>query len=473
MKTVNLSLGDYSGQIIYIAFRHWDCTDQYALVIDDVEIHKVSGTIDGEVVEILSPKSGENLTSTEEVKVLLRNNGADAIQEYTLKLEVNGSEIAFDPNPIPISGMDEVIYTFDAPVNLSEIGQSYEIKVTISVEDDQVTSNDTKVVKVASFSSDIIELLGYGVYYENYILNRHGFVKFDTNNPQNITYNYELANDTLLMSGEYLDNNIYCYSARSGEGGYVSKNFVKISADTYEKITITPVNDFTIEMAYDYKTETMYGITYDAYTDNCNLVTINLETGMTTEIGSLESIMFTLACSQEGQLYGIDGNGYYCSIDKRDATVIKLNHTGLLPMQRQSMAFDHNTGRLFWAMQNEHEGKLIEIHPSSGIVLERGNLGNNVTILALHTPYLPVGINNTSIFAGFRIYPNPTSGLVNISISEKSVIRIIDMQGKLLETHYVTGDTVLNLKLTKGIYIIQIETDKTVYNEKLIIRNEK
>ena len=36
MRTVDLSA--YSGQEIYIAFRHWDCTDQFFLAIDDIQV---------------------------------------------------------------------------------------------------------------------------------------------------------------------------------------------------------------------------------------------------------------------------------------------------------------------------------------------------------------------------------------------------------------------------------------------------
>ncbi|MDD3877108.1 MAG: choice-of-anchor J domain-containing protein [Bacteroidales bacterium] len=42
-KKITLPLGTYNGQTIYIAFRHWDCTDQFFLKLDNVKIDIASG----------------------------------------------------------------------------------------------------------------------------------------------------------------------------------------------------------------------------------------------------------------------------------------------------------------------------------------------------------------------------------------------------------------------------------------------
>ena len=58
------------------------------------------------------------------------------------------------------------------------------------------------------------------------------------------------------------------------------------------------------DMSYDYSTKTMYAISVlnDAYTQ---LFTIDLNTAESKLVADLDRRFFTLACTYEGQLYGI------------------------------------------------------------------------------------------------------------------------------------------------------------------------
>ena len=60
-RTINL--GDYAGRELYIAFRHFNCTDQYILDIDNVEL--TSGSKDnrnGDVLGVMVFRGDELLT---------------------------------------------------------------------------------------------------------------------------------------------------------------------------------------------------------------------------------------------------------------------------------------------------------------------------------------------------------------------------------------------------------------------------
>jgi hypothetical protein len=63
------------------------------------------------------------------------------------------------------------------------------------------------------------------------------------------------------------------------------------------------------------------------------------------------------------------------------------------------MSFDHNTGRLFWAMNDRDDGKLIEINPISGFSYNCGSFYDNAWIAGIYTkPYDIVSLtpaNNT------------------------------------------------------------------------------
>jgi hypothetical protein len=82
------------------------------------------------------------------------------------------------------------------------------------------------------------------------------------------------------------------------------------------------------------------------------------------------------------------------------------------------------------------------------------------------------GIEETQIFA--NIYPNPTSGLVNINLSmtlSNANIQLIDLQGKILFANPEFNGQNLMLDLnnfSNGMYLLQIEQNSQISKFKLI-----
>jgi hypothetical protein len=124
-----------------------------------------------------------------------------------------------------------------------------------------------------------------------------------------------------------------------------------------------------------------------------------------TTIGNLGRHAVTLACNSEGVLYIVDDAGFLCTVNKTTGAVTVIGYTGIKPYYVQSMAFEQSTGRLFWAMSNNNEeGKLIEINPLSGATMNRGKIGGNAEIIALHATSAPGPNINISVLA------NPEEG---------------------------------------------------------------
>jgi hypothetical protein len=68
------------------------------------------------------------------------------------------------------------------------------------------------------------------------------------------------------------------------------------------------------------------------------------------------------------------------------------------------------------------------------------------------------------------IYPNPSTGLVNISVETNSVVRILDVTGRVIENHVVNAMETINFSQSAGMYIIQVETEGQTSNHKVIIK---
>ncbi|MDR2970445.1 MAG: choice-of-anchor J domain-containing protein, partial [Bacteroidales bacterium] len=371
----------YAGETVYFAFKYaGDMADFW--FIDDILIYNFDGYIDGEIVSIITPSSGEGLTTSEPVKVLIQNNGSAPITGFNVKLELDGAEIATETYTGSIPSLGQAEYTFNATLDLSEL-KTYEVKVTVIVAGDPLPINDFKIKKVANFSPEVVQLFGYRIYDNDFSSPPYGFISFHSNNPVNITKvnNYLPAPPaTWMHAGEFVNGYFYTYTINE----YSPVNFVKISTNTWTDVAASPVTANPIDMAYDFTTEVMYGI--ELTPDGTNLVTINMTTGAMTPVGLIARDLFTLACSNDGDLCAIDRDGNLCAIDKANAAITVISNTGILPYYIQSMAFDHNTGRLFWAMCNtKDEGKLVELDPATGVAFVRGSIAGEAELIGLYT----------------------------------------------------------------------------------------
>jgi hypothetical protein len=396
-----IPLNDYLGESIYIAIRHHDSPNQYVLVMQDFMIRNLQGFVDGEILEILSPKSCEEcLTANESVEVWLKNNGGDPITGFTMQLKVDGTVVATEIFTDVIPSLGEYDYTFAHKVDLSSMVRGSEITATIIVPGDMNPNNNSRTIKVANFSKEVVELFAYRID-GGMGSPAHGFVYFNSNTPGTVTrINNFLPNigsdANTIFGGTYFDGSLYFYSAYEDEwvGGYETRDFVQLDADNFEVIESNPVTFRALDLSYDYTTKKMFGV--HPYRDengpNSALVVINLETGELTEsdiVGELGQYFYGMAISTKGQMFGIGIDGGFYSIDKTTAQTTYISHTGLVPWGLQSMAFDHETGRLFWAALTEggRHGRLFEIQTTTGVMFDRGQLGANSQMVMLYTPF--------------------------------------------------------------------------------------
>jgi len=71
-----------------------------------------------------------------------------------------------------------------------------------------------------------------------------------------------------------------------------------------------------------------------------------------------------------------------------------------------------------------------------------------------------------------KFYPNPSNGVVNISLPESATITLTDLTGKqVLSSQFEAGDSTLNLSsLSKGIYLINFAGDNFSKTDKIILK---
>jgi hypothetical protein len=463
--TVPISATGYAGKTIYIGFKYAsnegnNGSDWY---IDDINISNFTGAIDGELEEIISPSTGENLTSKEDVKVLIRNNGSNALSGFSLTLELDGAVIVAETYTGSIPSFGQAEYTFGTKLNLSAFG-AYDVTVTLNITGDEIPENNSKTKKTGNFSSAIVKLYGHKATAVEKPYSE-GFVSFYSDNPANLTQisDYQpAAPANSLVACEHVDRYVYAYPTEWIENsGYKGVSFVKISTETWADVSSSPASTYPLDMAYDYSSNTMYGVIAPNALGT-RLYTVNMETGAMTEVGLLGGkLTAQLACSPQGKLYMVDNEGDFCSINKTTAAITVIGPTGISPYYKQSMAFDRNTGRLFWAMNNvSAESKLLEIEPSSGLVLDRGSFAGNAAIVGLYSVLGEEKISETKSAATFTVYPNPATDRLKIirSATDKAQVEVYNSIDIMALSFEMTGKELeLNVdKLPSGVYLIKL-----------------
>ena len=72
--------------------------------------------------------------------------------------------------------------------------------------------------------------------------------------------------------------------------------------------------------------------------------------------------------------------------------------------------------------------------------------------------------------ARISIFPNPTSGILNITVNEKADYTLLNMRSQTLKKGILpTGKSEIDISsLARGIYLLSIKTDKGSFTEKVI-----
>ncbi|MBQ5487847.1 MAG: hypothetical protein IIT70_03200, partial [Clostridia bacterium] len=198
------------------------------------------------------------------------------------------------------------------------------------------------------------------------------------------------ADDTYAAA--YYDGFVYGYRQDGGA-------FFKMNAETYE--VEYPEDGAALEgvtaldMAYNYANQTMYLLAQDNDTYNILLFTVDLETGAVSECGQLSipsGGILALAYDGEGNLYGLGYSstsaGFY-GIDVETLECTLIGETGVPMNYVQSMHYDMNTGRLFWAqIFSTSSNGLYEIDPETGAAELLGTIGTSgMEVVGLYTIY--------------------------------------------------------------------------------------
>lgn len=110
--------------------------------------------------------------------------------------------------------------------------------------------------------------------------------------------------------------------------------------------------------------------------------------------------------------------------------------------------------------------------------LDPGNTGVT-TLSGGYSPCTPTGVNDITKDKGFLVYPNPSNGLINVSLNDNNSvtikIRVMDVVGQEIYSRSYsqnpTGMYSFDLsEKAKGVYFVEISSGTNIFTEKIIVR---
>lgn len=267
----------------------------------------------------------------------------------------------------------------------------------------------------------------YGMlcYDEEQVRIPNSFVSFPLQDKGTFEFKRFFGDATnLVTAGAYADG--YYFVARAaniqsptdGSKLAVPTDLLRYDVDNDEyEVWGDIINSASIiyDMTYDYSTGTLYAISYDKSINKSELLVFDTQhkTGRAIKVGTLDEAYYTLACTYDGQLYGVDRYGNVCKINKEDATAEQLFGTGMVPQYFQTMEFDHDNGTLYWIGNGmtEISGTTYQTDFITKVDLENkrldlvGKLGSAPQVAGLYIPFsaakpaAPAAVQNLNVLA--------------------------------------------------------------------------
>lgn len=145
----SLDLSSYVGQTVYIAFRHYDCTDMFVLVIDDITVFQSTVTDVG-ITGVVAPvnSSGCAKTAAEDVTVTLFNYGGTTQTNFPVTYTFNNGTAVTETFTGNLEPAKSANFTFAQKLDLSVLGYySMEFKVAVTGDSDPANNSFTHEIR--------------------------------------------------------------------------------------------------------------------------------------------------------------------------------------------------------------------------------------------------------------------------------------------------------------------------------------
>jgi hypothetical protein len=166
-------------------------------------------------------------------------------------------------------------------------------------------------------------------------------------------------------------------------------------------------------IAFDYTSNTLYGVDWNTTNSNSSLFAINVGNGSATLIGVASTdLLIDLACDTNGTLYatGITNDQLY-TIDKSTAVATAVGALGFDAGYAQDMEFDHNNNTCYYTAYNatSGSGEMYVVNTTTGAATLIGAFANGAEITGFAIPFTSNAVITDASVSAITAPSNETS----------------------------------------------------------------
>lgn len=371
-----ISLNNYAGDTIYIAFRY-EGLDAHQWWVDDVEVYKV---FDYDVEPVGIDFEDIVLVGSATPSATVKNNGMYPAS-FDVMMEIGN--YTSTKTVASLSPNDSISVVFDPWTNQAGI---YSVIVTTLQMNDQEPNNNELSKNIRVMEIPDKDVYAY-IRYVGSASDPAGPASFSLQDP----------GDLSSISAQWLLNPLNSGSWANGQwyatvwAGSSPSPLVTVDLTTGARTVIGNTVANMNGISYNVNDNTMYGVAYDNSTYFSKLYTIDLLTGSSTLIGDVaQGTLVNLAIDGAGNAYTLNvSTNMLHQIDLSTGTSTIIGNVEFDAASAQDMEFDRETGELYMAAYDLYQGGFLGwVDLNTGAVLKIGSFEGNAQISGFAIPYL-------------------------------------------------------------------------------------
>ena len=514
----SINLTPFAGQNLRFAFKNYS-TNKYQLWIDDIQFITLPNSLDVSVSNLKADKY--ILTNTQKtIRLSYTNNGASPASSLTLNYKIGTSSVQSQTIVLsnPLNYLETNTYTFALPYSISSPGL-YELKSWVSLvnnQQDQLQTNDTLKMNitvqssspkknvmveqfVSAFDGESCDAQSKLMALKNdstiIAVNIHDLDSIKEPNSIDVISSYRKKFATALINRNFDDslNDItfsrsYYSNKINAQLNSVTPASITIIGKTYNSLTkqlsFTVKGDFIGEVKGDYRlnaylTENnVSGKGSDTTANGFNQFNnyFNASWSPFYNVGYYSNVYSNYVLNswqykhQNTLVYSFDGSFGLAGI---------IPQTGGTQGQSYQKTYTLTLPTLTTGISKFNPDNIYIV----GFVAEYSTNKNACTVLNVAQTKLTSNAEIISVKEAiaynldFKIYPNPSTGIININI-ESTIgnyeIKVFNVLGNCvyIQNHYnsVTPKRIDLTGLNNGVYFLNISNNAKAINQKIVIQ---
>ncbi|UKB85656.1 choice-of-anchor J domain-containing protein [Chryseobacterium sp. MEBOG06] len=478
----SIDLTSFIGQQVYVSFRHYDCNDQFYLVVDNVEVKTIADK-DIALKKVSLDRYGVT-NSNYTIKATVTNNGTETINNITVNWnDGTADHISTIALAVPLASGEETIVNHPVSVNYSSVvDKNIDVTVTqvngaadatpadnsLTTTFNTVSQNSTKKVLIEEGTGTWCGWCPRGTVAMNYM---------DINFPDNFIGIAVHNNDPMEVAAYNTGAAFSGFPGMNVDRVFLGESVSTTDMTSYvnerKNIVVPAQLDGSASLSGDQLTFNASATFRTNFTNaNFRFAVVLIEDGVKGTIAGYKQTNY-YANNAYGPMGGFEGLP-----NPVPAAQMEYNHVGRMLLggytgQAGSIPTTLTDGQNVIYTFNATIPPTYNMGKIKAVVLLL-DAGTGEVVNARSFILSSLGTNDAETNANYlTIYPNPAADYIKVQANHNVDLRFYDASGKLvLEKSNVIPDSPVSVQaLSKGVYMVSIiEKKSKSKTQKLIIK---